>query len=166
MTPQEKAKLFKAIGYHEAPVDLSMPETFEAIKLNFGLKSFEISIHDDTKDNIRTIMNFSVKNAIANISQRPSANALQLVVGMKEISVSGINNGDNDEVPILVKSLVSNTNNLLDVFFETNPLDKLCDKRVRMTARPLKITYHAETVNELTGIFNVDGDLNLSEYVV
>ena len=32
---------------------------------------------------------------------------------------------------------------LIDVLFETNPLDQACDTRVRVNARPLQIIYDA-----------------------
>lgn len=39
---------------------------------------------------------------------------------------------------------------MIDVMFETNPLDGLCDTRVVLKAQPLKIMYHAVSLLLLT----------------
>lgn len=52
---------------------------------------------------------------------------------------------------------------LLDVAFETNPIDKMCDQRVHISSRPLQIIYDARTVIELTNLFKPPKDLNFSQ---
>lgn len=163
MTPAEKEKLFQAIGYHNVQTDLSVPEGFEATKLKFSLGSLEIGIYDDTTPAMRTIMKMSLLQVSANLAQRPAANAIKLTVGMKELKVTGFAINDNEEPPEFVQSLLSHNTNLLDVFFETNPIDKSCDQRVRISSRPLQITYHYATINELLKVVAAEDQVNLSE---
>lgn len=163
MTPAEKEKLYAAIGYHTTQADLTVPETFEATKLHFALGVLEIGIFDDTTPEMRTIMKMSLLQVTANLAQRPAANAMKLTAGIKELKVTGVSTEDIQEPPEFVQSLVSQGTNLLDIFFETNPIDKGCDQRVKVSSRPLQITYHYETINELMKVIASEDDVNLSE---
>lgn len=56
----------------------------------------------------------------------------------------------SEYMPKLINSVgVSKEANisLLTVAFETNPLDNLCDTRVRINSRPLEIIYDAVSAN-------------------
>lgn len=163
MTPAEKEKLFQAIGYHEVQTDLSVPEAYEATKLNFSLGALEIGIYDDTTPAMRTIMKMSLLQVSANLAQRPAANGIKLIAGMKELKVTGLAINDKEEPPEFVQSMLSHNTNLLDVFFEKNPIDKACDQRVRISSRPLQITYHYATINELLKVVASEDEVNLSE---
>lgn len=44
---------------------------------------------------------------------------------------------------------------LLDVVFETNPLDETCGQRLYLNAEPLRIIYDAITINKVIDIFKV-----------
>lgn len=57
--------------------------------------------------------------------------------------------------PQIIHSRLSHKSDsvLLDVEFETNPLDELCDQRLRVKARPLRVIYDAATVNSLMDLF-------------
>lgn len=162
MTSNEKEKLYQAIGYHNAQTDLTVPEAYEATKLDFSLGSLEIGVFDDTTPAMRTITKMTLLTVSVHLAQRPAANAIKLNVGMKELKVTGIAN-DNEEPPQFVHSLLSYNTNLLDLSFETNPLDKSCDQRVRMSSRPLEIIYHYATINELLKVAASEGEVNLSE---
>lgn len=163
MTPAEKEKLYSAIGYHDAQTDLTVPESYEATKLKFSLGSLEIGIFDDTTPEMRTIMKMSLLEVSANLAQRPAANAIKLTVGMKELKVTGVATKDNAVPPQFVQSLLSHNTNLLDIFFETNPIDKSCDQRVKISSRPLQVTYHYATINELLKVVASEDEVNLSE---
>lgn len=84
---------------------------------------------------------------------------------MKEFTVFGYK--QNDYEPLMVKSILGSTtdSSLLDIKFEMNPLDKLCDQRVDVSARPLRIVYDAETIIQLLQVFKVPSNANLSEWV-
>lgn len=80
---------------------------------------------------------------------------------MKELILTG--HERENVVPTIIKSKISQQSNLLDIFFETNPLDKRCDQRVKVTARPLQIVYDAETILKLMKVFVPQQQVNLSE---
>lgn len=40
-----------------------------------------------------------------------------------------------------------------------NPLDKVVDQRVHLTAEPLSITYDAKTINSLLDVFKTETEL-------
>ena len=51
-----------------------------------------------------------------------------------------------DFIPRMITSqteMAQQVLSLIDVLFETNPLDQSCDARVRVNARPLQIIYDA-----------------------
>lgn len=80
---------------------------------------------------------------------------------MKELALTGLEH--EGIAPTIIKSKISDQHNLLDIFFETNPLDKECDQRIKVTARPLEIVYDAETILKLMGVFVPQQQVNLSE---
>lgn len=80
---------------------------------------------------------------------------------MEELALTGLE--QDGAAPTIIKSKISNENNLLDIFFETNPLDKQCDQRIKVTARPLEIIYDAETILKLMKVFVPQQQVNLSE---
>jgi hypothetical protein len=51
-------------------------------------------------------------------------NISRLNVSMKELTVTGLQQAEF--LPIMVQSKVETTKSLLDIMFETNPLDKVC----------------------------------------
>lgn len=87
----------------------------------------------------------------------------RLDLNMKEFTVYGYK--QNDYEPLMVKSILGSTtdSSLLDIKFEMNPLDKQCDQRVDVSARPLRIVYDAETIIQLLQVFKVPSTANLSE---
>jgi hypothetical protein len=80
---------------------------------------------------------------------------------IEELNVFGLN--QNNTVPQIVSSKEHRTKALLDVLFETNPLDEACDQRVHVFSKPLKVIYDAETVNKVVDIFTTPRDVDLSE---
>ncbi|XP_030388188.1 vacuolar protein sorting-associated protein 13 [Scaptodrosophila lebanonensis] len=172
MTPDEKAKLYKAIGYEENIKPQDMPETYEAIKMNFKLIALEIGLYEDIRsdDNMRasydyhdlpSIMQLKFSMATCAVIQRPAANAISITAGMKEVKLIGLRREDFN--PVLIESKVTDEFNLLDIFFEVNPLDKLCNQRVKVLARPLQIVYDAQTILRLVDLFQPPTNVNLSK---
>lgn len=98
---------------------------------------------------------------------------------MKELTVTGLQ--QEEYLPIMVQSRVESTKSLLDIMFETNPMDKVCvqsveknpcvhvflfqkcDQRVRVSSRPLQIAYDAETVIELQKVFKTPETTTLAQ---
>lgn len=58
---------------------------------------------------------------------------------------------------------VKGVKSLLDVTFETNPLDKRCDQRVHLVSKPLRIIYDAVTINKAVDIFKIPPDTSLDQ---
>lgn len=168
MTPDEKAKMFKAIGYEESSVIQNEPKEYVAMYMKFKLISMDVGLYQDTKEDevvsdfhsLPPILQLSFSMTTALVTQRPSAGAISVTAGMKELKCTGISH--DNYTPLLVKSIVPDDRNLLDIFFETNPLDKSCDQRVKVVARPLQIVYDAQTVISLLDIFKTPTDVNLS----
>lgn len=82
MTPDEKEKLYKAIGYQENDVPAELPESYVATQLAFVLKALEIVIKNDELsdvDNINRIVFLQLENVTCNVEQRPGGNALKYV---------------------------------------------------------------------------------------
>ncbi|XP_017078120.1 vacuolar protein sorting-associated protein 13 [Drosophila eugracilis] len=171
MTGEEKEKMYRAIGYQENTKPTDLPDHYEAIKMNFKLVALEVGLYKDDHS-ISTsshdyhvlpslvLLNFSM--ATASITQRPAAEAISITAGMKELKVTGLKR--NEYIPSLVESKITDEFNLLDVFFETNPLDKLCNQRVKVVARPLQIVYDAPTILALINAFQPPGDVTLSKF--
>ncbi|EDW71988.1 uncharacterized protein Dwil_GK10679 [Drosophila willistoni] len=175
MTPEEKAKLYKAIGYQENANPLNMPESYEAMRMNFKLIALEVGLYEDVRlDNdsrisydyqdLPSILKLKFSMATAKVTQRPAAEAISITAGMKELSVFGRQSKESNRIPLLVESKITDEFNLLDIFFETNPLDKLCDQRVKVVARPLQIVYDADTILSLLSVFKPPNDVTLSKF--
>ncbi|XP_034830205.1 intermembrane lipid transfer protein Vps13 isoform X2 [Maniola hyperantus] len=147
MTPDEKEKLFRAIDYQENTAPLHLPTEYVAVEGYFRLDKLQVSVND-----VVEVLRASVENVEVDMKQRPSANALRVDVQMRAFTVTGKCQGDFE--PQLVTSKeVSKDVNLLNVLFETNPLDGACDQRVKVQARPLQIVYDAQTVIEIVNVF-------------
>jgi len=84
-----------------------------------------------------------------------------ITAGMKEMRLTGVRR--NGSAPVMIESKFIHEKNLLDIFFEANPIDKLCDQRIRVRARPLHIVYDCDTVSRLFSIFARPQSVNLSE---
>lgn len=170
MTIEEKQKMYSAIGYQENAKPTDLPEEYVAIQMNFKLIALEVGLYKDPSmgreshdfASLPSILLLKFSMATAALSQRPAADAISLTAGMKELIVTGLK--QNDYTPLLVESKITDEFNLLDVFFETNPLDKVCDQRVKVVARPLQIVFDAPTVLTLISTFKAPGDVTLSKF--
>lgn len=82
MNADEKAKLFKAIGYQEGGVETELPVKYVAIVAAFKLQMLEICIRDesltpnDASDTL-TVMTFQIHGVSCQIDQRPAASGLK-----------------------------------------------------------------------------------------
>ncbi|KAH8253644.1 hypothetical protein KR032_006328 [Drosophila birchii] len=171
MTGEEKDKMYRAIGYQENMKPTDLPEEYEAIKMNFKLIALEVGLYkQEMKGNemfkhyeeLPSLVLLKFSMATAAITQRPAAEALSVTAGMRELKVTGLKSAGN--APLLIESKITDEFNLLDVFFETNPVDKKCDQRVKVVARPLQIVYDAPTVVALVAAFKRPEDVTLSRF--
>lgn len=84
MTSDEKAKLFKAIGYHEGGVETELPVEYVALVMQFNLNMLEICIKNealgsDTNAEL-TVLSLQVHGVSCEIDQRPAESGLKLVL--------------------------------------------------------------------------------------
>jgi vacuolar protein sorting-associated protein 13A/C len=83
---------------------------------------------------------------------------------MQQLRMTGTS--QNGQKPFLVYPLnndVLGRQNLVTVLFETNPLDRLCDQRLKVFAQALDMMYDAETVIRLSNIFKPPKELSLKK---
>lgn len=163
MTGEEKEKLFKAIGYQENAVPTELPENFVALKLHFELKCLEIFIKSNIENehSIENVMHLQLNHVKCSIDQRPSAQSIKLNLNMRELVVYGLQ--QKQYLPVMVHSQLESTQSLLDVMFESNPLDKKCDQRVKVQSQPIQIVYNGETVIQLLKVFQTQKTATLSQ---
>jgi vacuolar protein sorting-associated protein 13A/C len=76
MTPEEKAKLYRAIDYQENSKPTQYPKTFVEISLSFILKCLAVEVRDDSLD-IPQVLYTELKGVSCRVEQRPSADALR-----------------------------------------------------------------------------------------
>ncbi|KAJ8307904.1 hypothetical protein KUTeg_014551 [Tegillarca granosa] len=138
-TPEEKAKLYSAIGYEENEADSTLPKEYVAVRLVTKLTNVSLTVKDDTKNVEAKIDNFSMHGSPQN------GNVPKMVLSQ---------NQEADKVY-----------SLLNVQAETNPLDGKCDTRVRVSARPLQIMYDAITVNQIVEFFKPPEQVYLNQNV-
>ena len=61
-----------------------------------------------------------------------------------------------DYIPrMIISETGAGDSGLLEVTFETNPLDKTCGQRLYLTSQPLKVVYDAQTIIKTIDIFKV-----------
>ncbi|KAL0832908.1 hypothetical protein ABMA28_001052, partial [Loxostege sticticalis] len=147
MTPEEKEKLFRAIDYHENTAPLHLPMEYVAIESHFRLDRLQVSVNDTAE-----VLRAQVDNVVVDMKQRPSANALRVDVQMQSFTVAGVKQKDFEPQLVISKEVTQDVN-LLNVIFETNPLDGTCDQRIKVVARPLQMVYDAQTVIEIVKVF-------------
>lgn len=162
MTPEEKEKLFKAIGYQENAVPIELPETYIALRMHFELNCLEVTVKSDIESSIESVMLLQLNQVKCSVSQRPSAQSIKLNLNMKELNVYGLQ--QKQYLPVMIQSQIESADSLLvDVMFESNPIDKNCDQRVKVQSQPIQIIYDGETVIQLLKVFQTQRTATLSQ---
>ncbi|VVC40207.1 Hypothetical protein CINCED_3A023147 [Cinara cedri] len=173
MNASEKEKLYKAIGYQESSVATIYPETFIDTNFKFCLHTLEISVFDEEFTSIHKVLTVNFKGFVLNLQTRIAANAMKVEASGETLSVFGL--PQSNKIPKLITSkafdqyrsaqdLAFSQDNdedgterqmmyLFNLLFETNPLDQLCDSRVQLSFRPLKMVYDAQTIIKIMNIF-------------
>uniref|UniRef100_A0A671TE89 Vacuolar protein sorting 13 homolog A n=1 Tax=Sinocyclocheilus anshuiensis TaxID=1608454 RepID=A0A671TE89_9TELE len=160
MTPAEKAKLYAAIGYSETAVNPNLPKNFENMKIHFQLNRLSLSIKESREK--PEIIQLSVIDLKAMLTQRPAAQAIKYCLSSFE--VSGLPRGKSAPILLSPRHVVGMKDTaLLDLMFETNPLDASADQRLRIESQALEIIYDAMTVNSMSAFFMPPKDLQLDE---
>ncbi|KAM4748951.1 intermembrane lipid transfer protein VPS13C [Rhinophrynus dorsalis] len=159
MTPEEKTKLFTAIGYSESSHNLALPKTYVAHILGFKLLSTSITIREDvhTPETLKVqIIDLSTK-----VYQRPGAQALKIEAKLEHWYVTGLS--QQNIVPSLVASIGSSKSSLLKIQFETNPKNSNADQVLIVQSQPVEIIYDAVTINALAEFFQAQRGMDLEE---
>ncbi|XP_028980284.2 vacuolar protein sorting-associated protein 13A isoform X3 [Esox lucius] len=161
MTSAEKAKLYTAIGYSETAVNHNLPKNFEDMKINFRMERMSVSLKNNRDQN--EIIKLTVEDLKAMLTQRPGAQAIKLSTQLSMFEVTGL--ADKRPAPTLLSSRKTTVKGtpLLDLLFETNPLDEGADQRFCVKSQPLEIIYDAITVNSMSAFFSPPDDLQLDE---
>lgn len=181
MTPAEKAQLYKAIDYQENAAPAQYPIGFIDTTCTFILRKLEIELKDNELKNPR-VLNSELKGVKCRIDLRSAGAALKYVgtfeltltffvthcdfrvaANVDELSTFGLE--QDDFLPQLISSNVQKESAaLLDIIFETNPLDGSCGQRLHLTTKPIRIIYDAQTIIKVTDIFQAPESSALEKY--
>ncbi|KTG45527.1 hypothetical protein cypCar_00012669 [Cyprinus carpio] len=132
------------------------------MKINFQLNRLSLSIKESREK--AEIIKLSVIDLKAMLTQRPAAQAIKISALLSSFEVSGLPRGKSAPIllsPRHVEGMKDTT--LLNLMFETNPLDASADQRLRIESQPLEIIYDAMTVNSMSAFFMPPKDLQLDE---
>ncbi|CAF4818350.1 unnamed protein product, partial [Rotaria sp. Silwood2] len=176
MTPEEKKKLYDAIGYEgEDTSTLTYPEEYIDIDLAIQLKLLDVNVWSKINENdaqFRVIARAAIPDTGLIFKRRPAKSAIAIFVDLGSFQVFGIatdlqqSEFSSNSRPVLAQPVsrslsTSNQQKLLQVEFETNPLDGSSDYRVKVVSQSLEIKYNAPTINKLSECFEQDTQRNL-----
>ncbi|XP_049821668.1 intermembrane lipid transfer protein Vps13-like isoform X2 [Aethina tumida] len=161
LTPEEKAKMYKAIGYQENAAPTIFPKDFIENSLVFILRTLEISLFDDSQDVVTRVLNTQLTGVKSKVETRPTGNGLKVSVQIDNFTTYGLPQ-EEDFIPQLISS-DAKEQGLLKVDFEMNPLNSTCDQRIHIKAQPLRIVYDAQTIIKITDIFTVPSNDTIDE---
>ncbi|XP_066130845.1 intermembrane lipid transfer protein VPS13C isoform X1 [Saccopteryx bilineata] len=159
MTPDEKDKLFTAIGYSESTHNLTLPKQYVAHIMTLKLVSTSVTIRENK--NIPEILKIQVIGLGTEVSQRPGAQALKVVVKLEHWYITGLR--QQDTVPSLVASIGDTASSLLKIEFETNPENSAADQSLVVQSQPVEVIYDAKTINAVVEFFQSNKGLDLEQ---
>ncbi|XP_071825694.1 intermembrane lipid transfer protein VPS13A-like isoform X3 [Apostichopus japonicus] len=163
MTEEEKAKMYSAIGYSENVPDPAFPPDYVGVIASVKLEDTSVRLIEDAESR-GDLVKVAITDLSANFNQRPSAEAIKLEAQLGDFSVLGT--PLNGTVPQMVESqtqLADTKLPMIDFNLETNPVDGLADQRIRLKSQPIKVTYDANTVIEITKFFLPPDDVQLDD---
>ncbi|CAJ0930834.1 unnamed protein product, partial [Ranitomeya imitator] len=159
MTPEEKKKLFTAIGYSESSHNVCLPKAYVAHILSFQLLSTSIVIREDA--HAPETLKVQIVDLSTKIYQRPGAQAIKVEAKLDHWYVTGLS--QQNIVPSLVSTIGSSESSLLKIKFETNPEDHTADQVLTLQSQPVEIIYDAATINALSDFFRTQKGMDLEE---
>ncbi|XP_006979356.1 intermembrane lipid transfer protein VPS13C isoform X1 [Peromyscus maniculatus bairdii] len=159
MTPEEKDKLFTAIGYSESTYNLALPKQYVAHILTLKLVSTSIIIRENK--NVPEILRIQIIGLGTQVSQRPGAQALKIEAKLEHWYVTGLR--QQDIVPSLVASIGDTSSSLLKIEFETNPESSPADQTLIVQSQPVEVIYDAKTINAVVEFFQSNKGLDLEQ---
>ncbi|KAM9090694.1 intermembrane lipid transfer protein VPS13C isoform 3-T3 [Megaptera novaeangliae] len=159
MTPEEKDKLFTAIGYSESTHNLTLPKQYVAYIVALKLVSTSVTIRENR--NIPEILKIQIIGLGTQVSQRPGAQALKVEAKLEHWYITGLR--QQDIVPSLVASIGDTASSLLKIEFETNPENSTADQTLVVQSQPVEVIYDAKTINAVVEFFQSNRGLDLEQ---
>ncbi|XP_033612139.1 vacuolar protein sorting-associated protein 13C, partial [Fukomys damarensis] len=159
MTPEEKDKLFTAIGYSESTHNLTLPKQYVAHIMTLKLVSTSIVIRENK--NVPEILKIQVIGLGTQLSQRPGAQALKVEAKLEHWYITGLR--QQDIIPSLVASIGDTASSLLKIEFETNPENSPADQMLIVQSQPVEVIYDAKTINAVVDFFQSNRGLDLEQ---
>ncbi|CAM9405577.1 unnamed protein product [Bubo scandiacus] len=157
MTPEEKAKLFTAIGYSDSSHHLSLPKQYVAHVVTLKLLSTSLTIKEDK--NVAETLKVQIIDLSTKISQRPGAQAIKVEAKLENWYVTGLR--QENVVPSLVASIGDSKSSLLKIEFNVNPEDSTADQSLTIESQPVEIKYDARTINAMVEFFQTSKGMDL-----
>ncbi|NXU49115.1 VP13C protein, partial [Turnix velox] len=157
MTPEEKAKLFTAIGYSDSSHNLSLPKQYVAHIVKMKLLSTSLIIKEDK--NVPETLKVQIIDLSTKISQRPGAQAIKVEAKLENWYVTGLR--QQKIVPSLVASIGDSKSSLLQIEFNINPEDSPADQSLTIESQPVEIKYDAKTINAMVEFFQTSKGMDL-----
>ncbi|XP_057578649.1 intermembrane lipid transfer protein VPS13C isoform X2 [Hippopotamus amphibius kiboko] len=159
MTPEEKDKLFTAIGYSESTHNLTLPKQYVAYIVALRLVSTSVTIRENR--NVPEILKIQVIGLGTQVSQRPGAQALKVEAKLEHWYITGLR--QQDIIPSLVASIGDTASSLLKIEFETNPENSTADQTLVVQSQPVEVIYDAKTINAVVEFFQSNRGLDLEQ---
>ncbi|XP_040456276.1 vacuolar protein sorting-associated protein 13C isoform X2 [Falco naumanni] len=157
MTPEEKAKLFTAIGYSDSSHHLSLPKQYIAHIVTLKLLSTSLTIKEDK--NAAETLKVQIIDLSTKISQRPGAQGIKVEAKLENWYVTGLR--QENTVPSLVASIGDSKSSLLQIEFNINPEDSTADQSLTIESQPVEIKYDARTINAMVEFFQTSKGMDL-----
>ncbi|XP_051973520.1 intermembrane lipid transfer protein VPS13C-like [Xyrauchen texanus] len=157
MTPEEKTKLYTAIGYSGSSHNLALPKHYVAVIVTFKLLSTSVTFREEP--GVPEILKVQMVDLSTAISQRPGAQAIKVEAKLEHWYVTGLQ--QQGEVPSLIASVGDSDSSLLSVLFELNPENSTADQLIRVHSQPVEIIYDALTVISITEFFKTGKGVDL-----
>ncbi|KAM8804771.1 intermembrane lipid transfer protein VPS13C [Eudromia elegans] len=159
MTPEEKAKLFTAIGYSDSSHHLSLPKQYVAHVVTLKLLSTSLTIKEDK--NVPETLKVQIIDLSTKISQRPGAQAIKVEAKLENWYITGLR--QEKVVPSLVASIGDKRSSLLKIEFNINPEDSAADQSLIIESQPVEIKYDARTINAMIEFFQTSKGMDLEK---
>ncbi|GAB1294389.1 Vacuolar protein sorting-associated protein 13C [Apodemus speciosus] len=160
MTPEEKDKLFTAIGYSENTYNLALPkqvcgpytDSEVGEHLYYNKRKQECSRNLENPDNWL---------GYPSIPATRSTSIEWIEAKLEHWYVTGLR--QQDIVPSLVASIGDTTSSLLKIEFETNPENSPADQTLIVQSQPVEVIYDAKTINAVVEFFQSNKGLDLEQ---
>ncbi|XP_005316696.2 intermembrane lipid transfer protein VPS13C isoform X3 [Ictidomys tridecemlineatus] len=159
MTPEEKDKLFTAIGYSDSTHNLTLPKQYVAHIMTLKLISTSVVIRESK--NIPEILKIQIIGLGTQVSQRPGAQAVKIEAKLEHWYITGLR--QQDSIPSLVASIGDTASSLLKIEFETNPENSPADQTLIIQSQPVEVIYDAKTINAVVEFFQSNRGLDLEQ---